>query len=132
MAVWEKLKTRNVDGISGLVTVVVQDKDDNDVLMLAYANKEAIEKTLKTGLAHYFSTSRKKLWLKGESSGNTQKVDEVLVDCDCDAVIYKVEQKGGACHEGYRTCFFRKVEGDDLKVTGDRLFNPDDVYKKGK
>jgi phosphoribosyl-AMP cyclohydrolase len=130
MGIWDKLKTRNVDGIGGLVTVVVQEKTTGEGLMLAFANQEAIEKTLKTGLAHYFSTSRKKLWLKGESSGNTQKVAEVLVDCDGDAVIYRVDQKGGACHEGYRTCFFRKVEGDGLKVVGEKIFNPDDVYKK--
>jgi phosphoribosyl-AMP cyclohydrolase len=131
VGIWEKLKTRDVDGIAGLVTVVVQDIQDREVLMLAYANREAVEKTLKTHLAHYYSTSRKKLWLKGESSGNTQKVAEVLVDCDGDAVIYRVEQKGGACHEGYRSCFFRKVDGDGLKVMGERLFNPDEVYKKG-
>jgi phosphoribosyl-AMP cyclohydrolase len=130
MGIWGHLKTRNVDGIAGLITVVVQDKDTKEVLMLAYANQEAVEKTVNTGLAHYYSTSRKKLWLKGESSGNTQKVSEVLVDCDGDAVIYRVEQKGGACHEGYRSCFFRKVEGDALKVVGEKLFNPDEVYKK--
>jgi phosphoribosyl-AMP cyclohydrolase len=110
--------------------VVVQDKDNGEVLMLAYANQEAVEKTVKSGLAHYYSTSRKKLWLKGESSGNTQKVSEVLVDCDGDAVVYKVEQKGGACHTGYRTCFFRKVVGDELKTVGERLFDPEEAYKK--
>jgi len=130
MDLWSQLKTRNVDGIGGLITVVVQDEDDRDVLMLAYANQEALQKTIKTGLAHYYSTSRKKLWLKGESSGNTQKVSEVLVDCDGDAVIYRVKQKGGACHEGYRTCFYRKVEGEGLKTVGERLFDPKEVYKK--
>jgi phosphoribosyl-AMP cyclohydrolase len=130
MSLWSQLKTRNVDGIDGLITVVVQDEKDKDVLMLAYANQEAVEKTIKTGLAHYYSTSRKKLWLKGESSGNTQKVSEVLVDCDGDAVIYRVEQKGGACHEGYKTCFFRIVDAEGLKIVGKKLFNPDEVYKK--
>ena len=130
MGFFSQLKTRSVDGIGGLITVVVQERESNEVLMLAYANQEAIEKTLKSGLAHYYSTSRKKLWLKGESSGNTQKVDEVLVDCDGDAVIYRVEQKGGACHEGYRSCFFRKADGDSLKVVCERMFNPDEVYKK--
>jgi phosphoribosyl-AMP cyclohydrolase len=130
MGLWSQLKTRSVDGIEGLITVVVQDEKDKDVLMLAYANQEAIEKTLKSGLAHYYSTSRKKLWLKGESSGNTQKVSEVLVDCDGDAVIYRVAQKGGACHEGYKSCFFRKVEGEGLRIIGEKLFNPDEVYKK--
>ncbi|MFH0863198.1 MAG: phosphoribosyl-AMP cyclohydrolase [Candidatus Altiarchaeota archaeon] len=130
MDLWSQLKTRNVDGIGGLITVVVQDEEDRDVLMLAYANQEAVEKTIKTGLAHYYSTSRKKLWLKGESSGNTQKVSDVLVDCDGDAVIYRVRQKGGACHEGYRTCFFRKVDGEGLRIIGERLFDPKEVYKK--
>jgi phosphoribosyl-AMP cyclohydrolase len=130
MGVWSQLKTRSVDGIDGLVTVVVQDKDNGEVLMLAYANREAVEKTVETGLAHYYSTNRRKLWLKGESSGNTQKVAEVLVDCDGDALIYRVEQKGGACHKGYRTCFYRKVSGVGLEVVGVRLFNPDEVYKK--
>ena len=130
MSLWSQLKTRSVDGIEGLITVVVQDEKDKDVLMLAYANQEAVEKTVKTGLAHYYSTSRKKLWLKGETSGNTQKVSEVLVDCDGDAVIYRVAQKGGACHEGYKSCFFRKVDGEGLKIIGQKLFNPDEVYKK--
>jgi phosphoribosyl-AMP cyclohydrolase len=130
MSIWENLKWRSVDGIGGLVTVVVQDAGSNEVLMLAYANREALEKTLDSGLAHYYSTSRKKLWLKGESSGNTQKVDEVLLDCDGDAVVYKVQQKGGACHTGYRTCFYRKATKDGLATVGERLFDPDDVYKK--
>jgi phosphoribosyl-AMP cyclohydrolase len=130
MGIWGKLKTRSVDGIEGLITIIVQDEKDGDVLMLAYANQEALEKTLTSGLAHYFSTSRKKLWLKGESSGNTQKVSHVLVDCDGDAVIYKVKQAGGACHEGYRSCFFRKVNGENLEIVGERLFDPKEVYKK--
>jgi phosphoribosyl-AMP cyclohydrolase len=130
MSIWSQLKTRSVDGIEGLITIVVQDEDDGDVLMLAYANQEAVEKTVSTGLAHYYSTSRRKLWLKGESSGNTQKVSEVLVDCDGDAIIYKVAQKGGACHTGYRSCFYRRVKGDALEVLGAPLFNPEEVYKK--
>ncbi|MFH1055960.1 MAG: phosphoribosyl-AMP cyclohydrolase [Candidatus Altiarchaeota archaeon] len=130
MGVWENLKTRNVDGVGSLVSVVVQDKGNGEVLMLAYANREALEKTLETGLAHFFSTSRGRLWLKGEESGNTQKVSEVLVDCDGDAVVYRVEQTGGACHEGYRTCFHRKVTKSGLAVVGERLFNPSEVYRK--
>ena len=125
-----QLKSRSVDGIDGLYTVVVQDEKNGEVLMLAYANREAIQKTVETGLAHYFSTSRKKLWLKGESSGNTQKVSEILADCDLDAFIYKVEQKGGACHKGYRSCFYRKINGGKLEVVGEKLFDPDKVYKK--
>ena len=130
MGVWSELKARSIDGIDGLVTVVVQDMESSDVLMVAYANREAVEKTLESGLAHYYSTSRGKLWLKGESSGNTQRVHEVLVDCDGDALIYRVEQKGGACHKGYRTCFYRRVSDDALEVVGEQVFNPEEAYKK--
>jgi len=104
-----KLKARTVDGIKGLYTVVAQDAESGEVLMLAYANKEALEKTLETRKGHYYSTSRKKLWMKGETSGNTQEVSDVLVDCDGDALIYKVRQEGPACHTGERTCFHRKI-----------------------
>lgn len=93
----------------GLVPVVVQDASSKEVLMVAYANEEALLKTLETGYAHYYSRSRKKLWMKGESSGNTQKVKEILYDCDGDTLLYMVDQKGPACHTGNRTCFFRKI-----------------------
>ncbi|WP_457681455.1 phosphoribosyl-AMP cyclohydrolase [Thermovibrio sp.] len=93
----------------GLVPVIVQDANTKEVLMLAYANREALEKTLETGYAHYYSRSRKKLWKKGETSGNLQKVKKVLVDCDGDTLLYLVEQKGVACHTGNYTCFFREV-----------------------
>ena len=125
----EELKTRNIDDIDGLFIIIVQDKESNEVLMQAFANKEAVEKTIKTGKAHYYSTSRKKLWLKGESSGNFQMVDEVLVDCDADALIYKVDQKGGACHKGYRTCFYRKIQKGELTIIGEKIFDPKEVYK---
>ena len=115
----------------GLVPAIAQDWQTGEVLMLAYINEEAWNETLKTGNATYWTRSRKKLWRKGESSGNVQKVKEIYVDCDEDTVIFKVEQIGGAaCHEGFRTCFFRKVEGDELKVIGERVFNPEEVYKK--
>jgi phosphoribosyl-AMP cyclohydrolase len=130
MSLWDELKTRNVDGIGGLVTVVVQDKSSKEVLMLAYANREALEKTAQTGLAHYYSTSRKKLWLKGESSGNTQKVSDILMDCDQDAVVYVVDQVGGACHTGYRSCFYRRIKDGKLHVFGEKLFDPEKVYGK--
>jgi phosphoribosyl-AMP cyclohydrolase len=130
MSVFDGLKTRSVDGIGGLLTVVVQDEKTNEVLMLAYASRQALELTVQKGLAHYYSTSRKKLWLKGESSGNTQKVSEILIDCDMDAVIYKVDQKGGACHMGYKTCFYRRIRDGELETVGERLFDPDEVYKK--
>jgi len=115
----------------GLVPAIAQDWQTGEVLMLAYINEEAWNETLKTGNATYWTRSRKKLWRKGESSGNVQKVKEIYVDCDEDTVIFKVEQIGGAaCHEGFRTCFFRKVDGDELKVIGERVFNPEEVYKK--
>ena len=94
----------------GLVPVIVQDVDTNEVLMLAYMNKEALELTQKTGFAHYFSRSRNKLWKKGESSGNTQEVKEILVDCDNDTILLKVKQNGPACHTGRKSCFFTKLQ----------------------
>ena len=93
----------------GLVPVITQDAN-GEVLMLAYANEEALRLTLSTGKAHYFSRSRQKLWLKGETSGNIQEVQEVLVDCDHDALLYRVKQKGVACHTGNRSCFYRKLK----------------------
>lgn len=101
----EKVK---FDPTTGLVPVVVQDINTREVLMLAYANREALEMTLSTGFAHFWSRSRKKLWKKGEESGNVQKVKEVLLDCDFDAVLYLVEPTGPACHTGERTCFHNK------------------------
>lgn len=94
---------------NGLVPVVVQDETTKAVLMVAYANREALEKTLETGYAHYYSRSRGKLWKKGETSGNLQKVKEVFLDCDGDTLLYVVKQKGVACHTGEYSCFFRKV-----------------------
>ena len=97
--------------------------------MLAYINQESWQKTLETGKAHYWSRSRNKLWLKGESSGHVQLVKEILVDCDEDTVVFKVEQLGGAaCHKGYASCFFRRVKGDDLEVIAEPIFDPDKVY----
>jgi len=116
---------------TGLLPAIAQDAETGEVLMLAYINQEAWEQTLATGKAHYWSRSRNKLWLKGESSGHVQIVQEILVDCDEDTVVFKVKQLGGAaCHKGYASCFFRRVDGDTLAVTGDRVFDPDVVYKK--
>ena len=98
--------------VNGLIPVVVQDVG-GEVLMLAYANEEAIRKTLETGYAHYYSRSRNKLWMKGETSGNVQRIVEVRVDCDCDSLLYIVEQKGNACHTGNRSCFFRRLGDED-------------------
>ena len=115
----------------GLVPAIAQDADTGDVLMLAFMNREAYEETLRTGRACYFSRSRGKLWRKGEESGNIQEVKAVFFDCDADTILLKVHQIGGAaCHEGYRSCFFRQVVGDQVRVIGERVFDPKQVYKK--
>ena len=115
----------------GLIPVVAQDYETNDVLMLAYMNREAWLKTLETGRATYWSRSRKTLWVKGETSGNVQIVREILVDCDLDTVILKVDQVGGAaCHMGYRSCFYRRVSDGKMEIIGERIFDPEEVYKK--
>ena len=115
----------------GLIPAIAQDFETGEVLMLAFINDQAWQHTLETGNATYWSRSRGELWVKGESSGNMQKVKEILVDCDDDAVVYKIEQLGGAaCHTGYRTCFYRRVAGDDLDAVGDPVFDPDEVYGK--
>ena len=117
---------------SALLPAIVQDHRTGEVLMLAFINRLAWEKTLETGKAHFWSRSRNKLWLKGESSGHVQLIKEILVDCDQDAVIYKVEQLGGAaCHTGHRSCFFRRVEGEALApVYTEKVFDPEQVYNK--
>lgn len=116
----------------GLVPVVVQSAKTKEVIMLAYMNAEAIVKTLETGKMYYYSRSRKKLWLKGEESGNFQKVKDMYIDCDNDTLLFIVEQKCGACHKGYYSCFFRKINNkkDGFIITGEKIFNPDEVYKK--
>lgn len=113
----------------GLIPAIAQDWETGDVLMLAYINAESWKRTLETGRATYWSRSRQTFWVKGESSGNVQWIKEVYVDCDLDTVVFKVEQVGAAaCHEGYRSCFFRQVTEDGLTVVGDRVFDPEDVY----
>ena len=121
------------DKAGGLVSAIAQDAATGDVLMIAWLNQEAFEETVRTKRAVYFSRSRKKLWRKGEESGNVQQVREIFVDCDNDAVLLKVEQIGGAaCHEGYKSCFFRKlsVDGNSQEIVGERVFDPAQVYKK--
>jgi len=108
-----------------LIFVVVQDSISREVLMCAYMNREALEKTIETGIAHFWSRSRQKLWKKGEISGNVQKVNQIKIDCDMDSILLLVEQVGGACHMGYRSCFFRNIEG---KIIGEKVFEPEDVY----
>jgi phosphoribosyl-AMP cyclohydrolase len=123
--------TLDFDKAGGLVPAVAQDADTGEVLMLAWMNREAFEETVRTGRAVYFSRSRNKLWRKGEESGNVQEVKGVYFDCDADTILLKVHQIGGAaCHEGYKSCFFRKLEGDELKVIAERIFDPKAVYGK--
>ena len=117
---------------SELVPVIAQDHESGDVLMLAYMNQAAYDETIKTNRVCYFSRSRNKLWRKGEESGNVQEVKEIFFDCDADTLLIKVHQIGGAaCHEGYRSCFFRKVDpSGGVEVVGQRVFDPNEVYKK--
>ena len=115
----------------GLVPVIAQDKATDTVLMLAYMNEEAYLETLQTGHAVYFSRSRNKLWRKGEESGNVQNVCEIYLDCDADTILLKVEQIGGAaCHEGYQSCFFRRITPDGVQIVGKQIFDPKEVYNK--
>jgi len=118
----------NFEKMNGLVPAVAQDWKSGEILMVAFMNKEAFEKTLETGKATYWSRERKKLWVKGEQSGNSQMVKEVLVDCDNDTVLLKVEQSGAACHEGYRSCFYKKFENGKIRIVGERVFDPENVY----
>ncbi|MEK6201651.1 MAG: phosphoribosyl-AMP cyclohydrolase [Desulfobulbaceae bacterium] len=116
---------------SGLLPAIAQDHQSGEILMLAFINQASWEKTLETGKAHYWSRSRNTLWLKGETSGHVQLIREILVDCDDDTVVFKVEQLGGAaCHTGHRSCFFRRVEGREISQVGTRVFDPQDVYGK--
>ena len=113
----------------GLVPAIVQDWKTGEVLMVAYMNAESWAKTQETGRACFWSRSRKKLWLKGETSGHVQIVKEIYLDCDNDALLLKVEQVGGAaCHTGYRTCFHRQIVNGRTKAIGERIFDPKEVY----
>ncbi len=114
----------------GLIPAIVQDSDTKEVLMMAYMNRESWEATLKTGKATYWSRSRKQLWLKGESSGHFQIVKKIFIDCDNDTILLHVKQLGdAACHTGYRSCFYRKLNGNDFEIVGEKIFNPEEVYK---
>jgi phosphoribosyl-AMP cyclohydrolase len=125
------MESLDFDKGGGLLPAIVQDSVSGEVLMLAYVNREAVARTVETGKAHYWSRSRRKIWLKGESSGHIQLVREILVDCDADSIVFKVEQQGGAaCHEGYRSCFFRRLTDKGLSVTCERVFDPAKVYGK--
>lgn len=113
----------------GRISVIFQDHETGEVLTLGYMNREALQRTLDTGKAHLFRRSHGKVMMKGEVSGNVQLVKEILVDCDADALVMKIEQVGGAaCHEGYRSCFYRRASGDALEIVGERIFDPEEVY----
>ncbi len=115
----------------GLIPAVAQDYQTGEILMLAYMNELAWQKTLETGYGTYWSRSRNELWVKGDGSGKLQLVKEILVDCDEDAVILKIDQIGGAaCHTGYRSCFYRRVTKEGVETIGEKIFDPKDVYKK--
>lgn len=112
-------------GSEGRVPVIAQDVETGEVLMLAYATPTAVERTRETGRAHYYSRSRGELWEKGATSGHTQHVEEIRVDCDGDALLYRVQQDGGACHTGFHSCFYRRLDGEPV---GNQVFTPDRVY----
>jgi phosphoribosyl-AMP cyclohydrolase len=121
--------TPDFDKMGGLLPAIVQDVDSGDVLMLAFMNREAWERTLATGEAHFYSRTRNRIWHKGATSGNVQRVKEIYLDCDWDTVLLKVEQVGGAaCHTGHRSCFHRRRQGDGWQVVGSPIFDPKEVY----
>lgn len=114
----------------GLIPAIAQDYKTGEVLMLAYMNQKSFDETLKSGYAIYYSRSRNELWKKGETSGHMQQVKEIRVDCDKDTVLLKVDQVGGAaCHKGYKSCFFSKIENNELKIVEPIIFDPEKVYK---
>jgi phosphoribosyl-AMP cyclohydrolase len=116
----------------GLIPAIVQDAETGDVLMMAWMDEGAIRRTLETGQTHFYSRSRRKGWHKGETSGHVQHVESIWVDCDADVLLIKARQIGGACHEGYRSCFFRKVdEVGGLETVGRPVFEPGSVYGQG-
>ncbi|MCI4454670.1 MAG: phosphoribosyl-AMP cyclohydrolase [Thermodesulfobacterium sp.] len=120
----------NFEKGGGILPAIVQDYQTGKVLMLGYVNEEAFQKTLETGLVHFYSRSRNKLWLKGETSQQYLYLREVYVDCDEDAILFKVEPVGAVCHEGYQTCFYRRLEGDSLVIVEERLVSPEELYGK--
>lgn len=130
MSFYDKLKFTE----DGLIPAIVQEAGTGRVLMLAWMNRASLESTLKTGKTHFWSRSRKKFWMKGEESGHTQTVKDVAFDCDGDTLLIQVDQIGAACHEGFKSCFFRSVGGDGstFKVTEPQLQKPEEIYGKKK
>ncbi len=123
-----------IDGLkfndNGLIPAIIQEEGSGRVLMMAWMNADSIRDTIETGKTHFWSRSRQKYWMKGESSGNTQQVKDVAYDCDGDTLLIQVEQIGAACHEGYRSCFFRSVKDGEGEVTEERLMDPEELYGK--
>ena len=115
---------------NGLIPAIIQDVENNEVLMMAYMDKTAFDLTLKTGKAHYWSRSRKSYWMKGESSGHTQEIKEIYFDCDKDTLLIKIKQNVAACHDGYRSCFYRKMDAKtgEVEITGKKIFDEKKVY----
>jgi len=128
MSFYDKLKFTP----DGLIPAIVQEQSSGRVLMMAWMNRASLEKTVETGKTHFWSRSRQKFWMKGESSGHVQVVRDIAFDCDGDTLLIQVEQTGAACHEGYKSCFFRSVEGDgaSFKFTETQLQTPDEIYGK--
>lgn len=128
----DAVKDLKYDG-SGLIPAIIVDGKSNEVLMMAYMNQASLLDTIRTGKTHFWSRSRKSYWMKGESSGHTQEVQAIYKDCDQDTLVIEVVQHGAACHEGYYTCFYRRLTKDgQWETVGERLFDPEKVYKKGK
>ena len=123
-----------IDGLKfneqGLIPAIVQEEGTGRVLMMAWMNTDSIKSTLETGKTHFWSRSRRKFWMKGESSGNTQQVKDVAYDCDGDTLLIQVEQIGAACHEGYKSCFFTSVQDGEGEITEERLIDPEEMYGK--
>ncbi len=128
MSVYDNLKFNS----DGLIPAIIQDDQNGRVLMMAWMNRASLEATVATGKTHFWSRSRQKFWMKGESSGHVQTVKDIAFDCDGDTLLIKVEQRGAACHEGYRSCFFRSMtaDGGAARVTEPQLQTPEEIYGK--
>ena len=129
VSIYDRLKFNQ----DGLIPAIVQDQASGRVLMMAWMNQASLQKTIETGKTHFWSRSRQKFWMKGESSGHTQSVKDIAYDCDGDTLLIQVEQIGAACHEGYRSCFFRSLRNGDRseEITEPRLLSPEQIYGKG-